>query len=115
MTPDATPISSPPSSVPVQAADPADDDGDEARHDQARAHGRLEPELAGGEHAAEPGEVDAEGEIERAQHAHVDAERRHGLEVERAGADAHAQPRVVAAAGTALSPTITTIATMNRR
>ena len=33
-------------------------------------------------------------EIERAQHAHIDAERRHGLQIERAGADANAQPRI---------------------
>ena len=94
MTPDATPISNPPSSVPVQAADAADDDGDEARHQQAGAHGRLEAELAGREHAAEAGEKDADREIERAQHADIDAERRDRLEVERAGADADAEARV---------------------
>ena len=31
------------------------------------AHGRLKPELAGGEHAREAGEEDADREIERAQ------------------------------------------------
>ena len=50
-----------------QPADAADDDGDEARHQKAGAHGRLEPELARRQHAAKAGEKDPDREIERAQ------------------------------------------------
>jgi hypothetical protein len=77
-----------------ETADAADDDGDEARHQQACAHGGLETELTGGEHAAEPREEDAGGEIKRAQGAYVDAERSYRFQVERAGADADAQAAV---------------------
>ena len=65
--PEATPISKPAEQRAGQAADAADDDGDEARHQQAGAHRRLEAELAGGQHAAQAGEKDADREIERAQ------------------------------------------------
>ena len=97
-----------------QAADAADDDGDEARHQQAGAHGRLEAELPGRQHAAQSGEKDADREIERAQHSHVDAERGDGLEIERAGADANAEPRIAQQHEQQRHRDITT-ATMNRR
>ena len=53
--------------MPGQAAQAADDDGDEARHDQRGADGRLQAEHAGRQHAGEPGQIDAEAEIEVAQ------------------------------------------------
>jgi hypothetical protein len=71
-----------------QAADAADDDGDEARHQKVVAHVRVEPDLAGGEHAAQARQEAAEAEIERPQSPDIDAERRHRFEIERAGADA---------------------------
>ena len=92
--PEATPISKSAEQRAGQRADTADDDGDEARHQQAVAHGRLKPDLAGGEHAGQSGKKDADREIERAQRPHIDAERGDGLEVERAGADAHADPGI---------------------
>ena len=84
----------PPQHGAEQAADAADDDGDEARHDQAVAHRRRQPEDAGGEHARQAGEHAAEAEIQRAQLVDVDAERGDGLQVARAGADADAEQRV---------------------
>ena len=86
----AMPISRPPNKRADQAADAADDDGDEARHQQIVAHVGIEADLPGGEHAAQAGQQAAEGEVEGAQVADVDAERRHGLEIERSGADAQA-------------------------
>ena len=50
--------------------------------------------MPGGENAAEAGQENADREIERAQHLHVDAKRGDGLEIERAGADANAEPRI---------------------
>src|SRR5581483_3580214 len=79
---------------PGQAADATDDDGNEARHQEPGTHGRLEAELTAREHAAQPGEEYADGEIERSQRADIDAECRHGLEVERAGTDADADTSI---------------------
>ena len=44
------------------------------------------------QHAGQPRNIDAEAEIEAAQQPRVDAERRNGFEIARAGADAHAEP-----------------------
>jgi hypothetical protein len=77
-----------------EAADAADDDRDEARHEQSRAHRRLQPQLTCSEHAAQAGEKDTDGEIQRAQLADVDAERRNGFQVEGAGTDADPEPAV---------------------
>ena len=52
------------------------------------------PEQARRQHAGEAGHIDADAEVEAAQHPDVDAERRDRVEVARAGADAHAQPRI---------------------
>src|SRR5258708_23090840 len=77
-----------------QAADAADDDGNKAWHQESRAHGRLKAELSGREYAREAGKENADREIERAQHLHVDPERSDGLEIKRAGANANAEPRL---------------------
>ena len=53
------------------------------------------PSMPAAKHAGETRHVDAESEIEVAQNAHIDAEHRHGFEVERAGANAQAKPRVI--------------------
>jgi hypothetical protein len=50
---EATPISSRRAAC-RQAADAADDDGDEARHEQVVAHVGLSPSMPGGQHAGEP-------------------------------------------------------------
>ena len=53
------------------------------------------PEQASRQNAGEAGHIDADAEVEAAQHPDVDAERRDRVEVARAGADAHAEPRVL--------------------
>ena len=53
------------------------------------------PSMPAAEHAGQAGEIDAEAEIEVAQDAHVDAQHRDGFEIQRAGANAHAEPRAV--------------------
>ncbi len=115
VTPEATPINNAAEQRAGQAAQAADDDGDEARHDQIVADIRLQPEHADGQHAGEAGQVDAEAEIEIAQHAHIDAEHRDGFEIERAGANAQAKPGVVEDQEQRADHDRATSATMNTR
>ena len=51
------------------------------------------PSCPTAKHAGEAGEIDAQAEIHVAQDADIDAEHRDGFEIERAGADADAEPR----------------------
>ena len=69
VTPEATPISSPPSSVPGRLPSPPTMMATKLGMISDVADGRLQPELAGGEHAGKTGEIDAEAEIEVAQDA----------------------------------------------
>ena len=77
-----------------QTAEAADDDRDKARHDEICADGGREAEEARRQHAGEAGHIDADAEVEAAQHPDVDAKRRDRVEVARAGADSHAKARV---------------------
>ncbi len=104
VTPEATPISNPAQQRAGQRAEAADDDGDEARHDEIVADRRLQAQHADGQHAGEAREIDAETEIQVAQDAHIDAEHRDGLEIERAGADAQCRAACSSGSGTARPP-----------
>ena len=52
--PDATPISSPPQQCAEQTAQAADDNGNEARHDQRIANCRLQPSMPAANTPARP-------------------------------------------------------------
>ena len=95
MTPEATPISKSAEQRAGQATEPADDDGDEARHDEIVADRRLQPEHADRKDAGEAGEIDAEPEIYVTQGPDIDAKDGDGFEIERAGADAQSEAGVV--------------------
>src|SRR6185295_14222172 len=76
-------------------ADAADDDDDEADDEHARAHVRVHRRQRRGDHAGERGERDAAGEDDAIETADVDAETAHHVAVARAGADHHAEARLL--------------------
>ena len=115
VTPEATPISRPPSSVPGRLPRPPTMIATKLGMISESPMVGCRPSMAGGQHAGEAGQIDAEAEIEVAQDAHIDAEHRDRLEIERAGADAQTEPRAVRGCRNRPSTDEATIATMNRR
>ena len=93
--PETTPIRMPPASVPGSEPRPPTMMAMKLGMIRLSPIVGCRPEHADREHAGEAGEINAEAEIQVAQHADIDAQHGYGFEIERAGADADAEAGVV--------------------